>query len=122
LYCWGDNSEGQVGDGTVGEQRPAPKKIGTNGVWATVSAGGFHTCAISTGKSLYCWGSNFAGQIGDGTGEQRPSPKKIGTSGAWAGPAPITPAQSRPRARCTAGVTTTVARSVTGRLIRASRR
>ena len=87
LYCWGLNGDGQVGDGTSGNQRPSPKKIGTSGVWASVSAGTIHTCAISTGKSLYCWGDNQTGEIGDGTSgftAIQPSPKRIGTSGVWA--------------------------------------
>ena len=89
LYCWGFNAAGQIGDGTSGpgNDRVVPKKIGTSGVWATVAPGGLHTCAISTGKSLYCWGSNQYGQIGDGTsgpGNDRVVPKKIGTSGVWA--------------------------------------
>lgn len=88
LYCWGNNNGGAVGDGTSGNHRTSPKKIGTSGVWASVSAGGAHTCAISTGNSLYCWGFNNNGQIGDGTAgspdNNRLSPKKIGTSGVWA--------------------------------------
>ena len=86
LYCWGYNNSGQIGDGTsgAGTNRYSPKKIGTSGVWATVSAGEFHTCAITTGKSLYCWGENEWGQIGDGTDTERPSPKRVGSRGAWA--------------------------------------
>jgi alpha-tubulin suppressor-like RCC1 family protein len=86
LYCWGSNNFGQIGDGASGggNDRHSPRKIGTSGVWATVSAGEQHTCAITTGRSLYCWGDNKWGQIGDGTDTERPSPKRIGTSGGWA--------------------------------------
>ena len=85
LYCWGWNARGQIGDGTTGTDRYSPRKIGSTGVWASVAGGGLHTCAITTGKSLYCWGFNQYGQIGDGTtGTNRPSPRKIGASGAWA--------------------------------------
>lgn len=85
LYCWGYNQYGQVGDGTTGNLRPSPKKVGSSGVWAGVAAGGGHTCATTTGKSLYCWGHNVNGQVGDGTVTLRPSPKKIGASGVWTG-------------------------------------
>jgi len=86
LYCWGWNDSGQIGDGSTGTNRLTPKKIGTSGAWASVSAGGLHTCAVTTGKSLYCWGFNQYGQVGDGTETTpRPSPRKVGTSGAWTG-------------------------------------
>ena len=85
LYCWGWNASGQIGDGTTGTDRRSPTKIGSSGAWAGVSSGGIHTCAITTGKSLYCWGHNQTGQVGDGTTTVRPSPRKIGASGAWAG-------------------------------------
>lgn len=85
LYCWGNNGNGQIGDGTTTSPRPAPKKVGANGVWAQADAGDNHTCAVTSGRSLYCWGYNLYGQVGDGTsGTDRPSPKKIGTSGVWA--------------------------------------
>ena len=87
LYCWGYNDYGQVGDGTDGTDRPSRTKIGASGGWANVAAGDYHTCAISTGKSLYCWGLNSFGQIGDGTDDTRLTPKKIGASGGWAGAA-----------------------------------
>ena len=62
--------------------RLLPRKVGTAGVWARVNAGGLngggHTCAVSTGKSLYCWGYNHYGQIGDGSPEEyRPTPRRI---------------------------------------------
>src|SRR5688572_5337009 len=57
LYCWGYNDDGQIGDGTIGTSRYSPTKIGASGAWASVSGGTIHTCAITTGKSLYCWGN-----------------------------------------------------------------
>jgi hypothetical protein len=60
-------------------------QVGGTGAWAAVSAGGGHSCAVSTARSLYCWGHNVNGQIGDGTTTQRTTPKKIGASGVWVG-------------------------------------
>jgi alpha-tubulin suppressor-like RCC1 family protein len=77
LYCWGNDFYDQIGDGVTGVNRFSPRKIGTSGVWAGSTAGGLHACAISTGNSLYCWGNNGSGNLGDGTFDQRPSPTKV---------------------------------------------
>ncbi|MCL2399615.1 MAG: hypothetical protein FWC91_07740 [Defluviitaleaceae bacterium] len=68
LWAWGWNAEGQLGDGTrncTTEARPNPVKIMDS--VASVSAGLYHTLAIKTDGSLWAWGSNWRGQIGDGT-------------------------------------------------------
>jgi len=66
LVCWGSNSTGQLGDGTL-VNRPRPSAVvGLRGVTA-VAAGLSHTCALA-GGSLSCWGSNSQGQLGAATG------------------------------------------------------
>jgi len=74
LWAWGDNFDGQLGDGTT-EDRHTPVKIMDDVV--SVSAGGVHTMAIRTDGSLWGWGANYDGEIGDGTIENRYYPKKI---------------------------------------------
>ena len=72
LTCWGDDTSGELGDGTFGDahfQRPNPVHVmdGANpmtGVKA-VSAGGFHTCALKTDTTVWCWGFDAHGQLGD---------------------------------------------------------
>ena len=65
-YCWGDNSSGQLGDGTSsGRVSPAPVAGGLR--FAVVSAGGDHTCGATPSGGVYCWGDNLFGQLGDGT-------------------------------------------------------
>jgi alpha-tubulin suppressor-like RCC1 family protein len=67
VACWGDNRLGTIGDGTVATFRLAPvAPVGLLGVVA-LAAGDTHTCAISTGGHLRCWGDNGRGQLGDGT-------------------------------------------------------
>lgn len=61
LYCWGSNSQRQLGDGS-GIDRAAPVKL--SGTWSAVTLGKMHTCAISTAGELYCWGGNRHGQTG----------------------------------------------------------
>jgi alpha-tubulin suppressor-like RCC1 family protein len=48
-----------------------------------VRAGYAHTCATRTTGSLWCWGSNSYGQLGDGTTTTRLTPTRIGTATTW---------------------------------------
>jgi alpha-tubulin suppressor-like RCC1 family protein len=67
LYCWGSDSRGQLGDGGTNTDRSVPTEVyGGQTDWASVSAGGGHTCARRTNGRLYCWGSDFNGALGDG--------------------------------------------------------
>ncbi|MDB4819411.1 hypothetical protein OAH59_03035 [Euryarchaeota archaeon] len=68
IYCWGRNNFGQLGDGTNIDSPYPVKVIIPNGSTATsLTAGHAHTCAILDNESLYCWGRNHVGQLGDGT-------------------------------------------------------
>lgn len=71
LWCWGDNSKGQLAmatDGGPQPPNPAPAKIGAAPAMVDeVQAGGWHTCVRSAG-TVTCWGLNSTGQLGMGTG------------------------------------------------------
>jgi alpha-tubulin suppressor-like RCC1 family protein len=74
--CWGDNTYGQLGDGTH-DQRSSPVPVSSlDESTARISAGGFHTCAVR-GAALFCWGSNQFGQLGDGTTDDSDIPALI---------------------------------------------
>jgi len=81
MMCWGDNSSGQLGNGTttnsmlpVGVARAANGDVIGSSV---VSAGGSHTCGFSAGRA-YCWGANGAGQLGNGATTSSAIPVAVG--------------------------------------------
>lgn len=75
VKCWGANSAGQLGDGTTTLDQLAPVDVvGLGGDVRAISAGGSHTCAAIANGGAKCWGSNNAGQLGDGTKTNRPEP------------------------------------------------
>lgn len=86
-YCWGDNSAGQIGDGTS-TMRSSPVAVRVSGVLsgkqitsvnpsAEFGTGGAHACAIDSNYAMYCWGDNDDGQLGDGTKTNRSAPVAV---------------------------------------------
>lgn len=65
-YCWGDNTHGQLGDGTTADKSVPTAVIGGL-TFSTISVGYSHTCALNGSGAVYCWGYNQFGQIGNGT-------------------------------------------------------
>lgn len=71
VACWGSNSDGQLGDGTLLEHL-SPTDITTLPGVASVVAGGLHTCALINDGTVTCWGSNAQGQLGSGAASGAP--------------------------------------------------
>jgi alpha-tubulin suppressor-like RCC1 family protein len=80
VYCWGDNSRGQLGTGDVANSS-TPKRVWWNsedpatgnGIIQLV-AGHSHTCAVQGDHTLWCWGDNQFGQLGNGITSNQPRP------------------------------------------------
>jgi len=67
-YCWGENSDGKLGDGTTTSSGVNGPQAVIGGLrFASISAGQDHTCALTTTGRAYCWGANSDGKLGDGT-------------------------------------------------------
>ncbi|MCA9671833.1 MAG: hypothetical protein KC503_39810 [Myxococcales bacterium] len=83
LWCWGENSHGQVG---VGPARPGvlvwqPRRVGSNDDYNALALGQSATCAVRRSGELYCWGSNDIGQLGLGDRLDRDSPARVSLEG-----------------------------------------
>ncbi|MFC6883614.1 S8 family serine peptidase [Actinomadura yumaensis] len=80
VWAWGRNGEGQLGDGTT-TWRPSPVQVsGLTGVVSApgaVAAGGRHSLAVRSDGTVWAWGSNDNGQLGDGTTTTRTGPVQV---------------------------------------------
>lgn len=77
IWTWGENSSGRLGDGAYTAQSSPVSVVGGFTDWCQVSAGGLHTAAVRSNGSLWTWGANNSGQLGDGTSSARSSPGSI---------------------------------------------
>ncbi|TFG82852.1 MAG: RCC1 repeat-containing protein, partial [Spirochaetales bacterium] len=76
VWTWGDNSYGQLGDGTTTERTTPVLDSVLSGVVA-IAAGGCHTVALKSDGTVWTWGSNDYGQLGDGTTTDSPTPVPV---------------------------------------------
>jgi alpha-tubulin suppressor-like RCC1 family protein len=82
-WCWGNDLDGQLGDGNDGQATDyAPVAVASSLTFASLDAGGVHTCGLDTSGKAWCWGYDFFGQLGDGNDGQadEPGPVEVATS------------------------------------------
>jgi len=76
-YCWGANWYGQLGDNTTTE-RDVPTAVQQGPVtFSSITASDAHSCGLTGAGATYCWGINWAGQLGDNTTTERDVPTAV---------------------------------------------
>ncbi len=82
LWCWGWNSDGQLGLGDT-DQRLTPTRVGTESDWTSISIENDSSCGIRAEGELWCWGSNIVPAMGIGFWPLIPSPVRIESDSDW---------------------------------------
>jgi hypothetical protein len=76
-WCWGWNAYGQLGDGTTQAQLTPVAVSNLTDIRVISQGSGQHTCAVRSDGTVWCWGSNYEGQLGDGTKTDRSTPQQV---------------------------------------------
>ena len=101
VKCWGANDYGQLGNNSTNTQHAPVNVSGLASGVVAISAGRFHTCAVTSGGGAKCWGANENGELGDGTQSERHVP--VDVSGLASGVASIAAGQGHTCARTSGG-------------------
>ena len=77
VQCWGDNDNGQLGNGTTTAALTPVAVMGLASGVAAIGAGFQHSCARTTAGTVHCWGGNGNGQLGNGTTTDALTPVRV---------------------------------------------
>ena len=81
LWLWGHNNYGQLGDASITHKSSPIQTVSGGTNWKSVSGGGYHTAAIKTDGTLWLWGYNNSGQLGNNTNTNKSSPVQTVSGG-----------------------------------------
>jgi alpha-tubulin suppressor-like RCC1 family protein len=81
VRCWGDNSTGDLGDGTVFSSLVPVDVKGLSGLASAVTLGFGHSCALTAAGAVQCWGLNKYGELGNGTTSELPGSTPVVVKG-----------------------------------------
>src|SRR5882672_5878237 len=76
VLCWGQNADGQLGNGAAGPASSTPTQISQSLTANPLGLGADHSCAVASGSDLWCWGKNDSGQVGV-SGDDQQSPQRV---------------------------------------------
>jgi alpha-tubulin suppressor-like RCC1 family protein len=84
VVAWGNNKSGELGDGSAPQNHNTPVAVvpfGTPGPLRSLGAGASHSLAVAADGTVWAWGNNSTGQLGDGTQPtDQPAPVKVPVS------------------------------------------
>ena len=81
LWVWGYNEFGQLGDGSTTDKNTPIQESTTATTWSSIAAGYYHTVALKSDGTLWAWGSNGKGSLGDGSNVDKTTPTQESTVG-----------------------------------------
>jgi alpha-tubulin suppressor-like RCC1 family protein len=76
-FCAGNNTNGQLGDGTTASRYESPAAVQGGLTFASITAGIGHTCGLTVSGDVYCWGASDVGQLGTAFRESNPKPARV---------------------------------------------
>ena len=83
FWAWGNNGYGQLGLGDEMPDQHAPVQVGSATNWVVMAVGDLHTVALESDGTLWAWGKNYYGQVGNGNTADCYAPVQVGSDTDW---------------------------------------
>jgi len=83
LWAWGNGFSGKLGNNSTANRCSPTRESSSSTNWCAVNGGRNHTLAMKTTGTLWAWGSNECGSLGDGTVSSKSTPVQVGAATTW---------------------------------------